>query len=377
MLAIVEAIRLWRPYLLGRKLFIQTDQHSLKYFLDQRVVMPEQQNWVAKLMGYGYEIIYHLGCENSVVDTLSRKPNSPVLHHLHVATVTLWDEIKNAYERDSHIQSVDRVAKAQPEGPYSQLQGLWLFKRRVVIPSCGTLRTKLLHEAHNTKIGGHSSVLRTFKWLAQQFYWPKMHQSIQDYVKHCEVNLETSINRMKRTADQRRRDVTFEVGDMVFLKLHPYRQQSIFKRVHQKLASRFYRPYPIVQKIGAVAYQLQLPKGARIHPIFHVSLLKKFVGDLVVPSEELPPVNDKGIIILEPQQIWDICWVKRGNKFEAESLVQWKRLPIKEATWETNQSLKEQFPSVDLEDKSPLNGGGIVTPRRSKRGLKPNPKYQG
>lgn len=57
----------------------------------------------------------------------------------------------------------------------------------MVIPSCVTLWTKLLHEAHNTKIGGLSSVLRTFKQLAQKFYWPKMHQFVQAYIKHCEA----------------------------------------------------------------------------------------------------------------------------------------------------------------------------------------------
>ncbi|KAA8519438.1 hypothetical protein F0562_013687 [Nyssa sinensis] len=93
MLAIVKAIRLWRPYLLGRKFFIQTDQRSLKYFLEQRVATPEQQKWVAKLMVYDYETFYRPGRENSAADALSRKPHSPVLHHLHVPSVTMWDEI--------------------------------------------------------------------------------------------------------------------------------------------------------------------------------------------------------------------------------------------------------------------------------------------
>ena len=86
---------------------------------------------------------------------------------------------------------------------------------------------------------------------------------------------------MKQTMDKSRKDVTFDVGEMEFLKLHPYRQQLIFKRAHQKLVGHFYEPYPIIQKIGMVAYKLQLSEGARIHPIFHVSLLKKIVGDLV------------------------------------------------------------------------------------------------
>ena len=58
MLAIVHAIQTWRPYLLGRKFYIQTDQRSLKYLLEQRIATPEQQEWVAKLLGYDYEITY-------------------------------------------------------------------------------------------------------------------------------------------------------------------------------------------------------------------------------------------------------------------------------------------------------------------------------
>ena len=80
MLAIVEAIRTWRPYLLGHKFFIQTDQRSLKYFLEQRIATPEQQKWVAKLLGYDYKIKYRPGRENFVADALSRKQGSPILH---------------------------------------------------------------------------------------------------------------------------------------------------------------------------------------------------------------------------------------------------------------------------------------------------------
>ena len=65
MLAIVEAIRIWRPYILGTKFYIQTDQKSLKYLFEQWVVTPEQQQWVAKLLGYTYEIIYRPGKENT------------------------------------------------------------------------------------------------------------------------------------------------------------------------------------------------------------------------------------------------------------------------------------------------------------------------
>lgn len=120
MLAIVEVIRVWRPYLLGSKFFIQTDQRNLKYFLEQRLATPKQQKWGAKLLGYDYEITYRPGRENSVVDDLSRKLNSQVLNHLHVPIVSMWDEIRKAYEEDPYIQSIAQLAKTQTERPYTQ-----------------------------------------------------------------------------------------------------------------------------------------------------------------------------------------------------------------------------------------------------------------
>jgi len=139
MLAIVEAIRLWRPYLLGKKFFILTDHCSLKYLLEQRVAMPEQQKWVIKLLGYDYEIIYRLGHENSATDALSRRSGSPVLHHLHMPIVTIWDEIQKAYVRDSYIQSLTCLSKDQQAGPYAWRNGLQFFKGRVIIPSQAAL----------------------------------------------------------------------------------------------------------------------------------------------------------------------------------------------------------------------------------------------
>ena len=73
MLAILHALKQWRPYLLGRHFKVKTDHDSLKYFLEQRLSSEEQQKWVTKMLGYDFEIIYKKGKQNVVADALSRK----------------------------------------------------------------------------------------------------------------------------------------------------------------------------------------------------------------------------------------------------------------------------------------------------------------
>lgn len=85
------AIRTWRPYLLGRRFTIQTDQRSLRFLLEQRILTPEQQKWMGKLDGYDYEITYKPGVTNKVADALSRRAHSPCLNTLCSPQAALWE----------------------------------------------------------------------------------------------------------------------------------------------------------------------------------------------------------------------------------------------------------------------------------------------
>lgn len=98
--------------------------------------------------------------------------------------------------------------------------------------------------------------------------------------------------RQKHQADKNRTERSFEVGDKAFLEIQPYVQSSLHKRANHKLSFKYFGPYTILEKIGEAAYKLQLPPSAAIHPVFHVSLLKKVVGTNHQVSDELPITTD-------------------------------------------------------------------------------------
>ena len=166
---------------------------------------------------------------------------------------------------------------------------------------------------------------------------------------------------MKAQADKRRRPLELQVGDAVLVKLQPYRQNSVALRKNQKLGLRYFGPFKVVNKLSAVAYKLQLPKHAQIHPVFHVSLLKKFKGANSKPYLPLPLTTTDFGPIIPPQDILATRTVKQGEVFVPQVLVQWQGTHSSEATWEDWQDLLRDFPTLNLEDKVVFNGEGIVT----------------
>lgn len=92
---------------------------------------------------------------------------------------------------------------------------------------------------------------------------------------------------MKAYQDKFRREVQFEVGDWLWLRLRQRTASGITGPSVSKLGPKFYGPYKVLERIGDVSYKLQLPARAKIHDVFHVSLLKKFVGD---PPAQVAPL---------------------------------------------------------------------------------------
>jgi hypothetical protein len=117
--------------------------------------------------------------------------------------------------------------------------------------------------------------------------------------------------RMKHFADKRHSERVFNVGDMVYLKLHPYVQTSVAPRASHKLAYKYFGPFEILHKVGAVAYKLKLPESASIRPVFHVSQLKPSVHPSCSVSSALPAVTSA---VSYPQQILQRRTISRGDR---------------------------------------------------------------
>ncbi|XP_070013128.1 uncharacterized protein [Nicotiana sylvestris] len=113
-------------------------------------------------------------------------------------------------------------------------------------------------------------------------------------VKMIKERLQNAQSRQKSYSDVRRRDLEFKEDDWVFLKVSPIKGIMRFGK-KGKLTSRYVGPYKIIHRIGQVEYKLELPlKMSLVHPIFHVSMLKKVVGDpsTIVPVETIE-VNEE------------------------------------------------------------------------------------
>ncbi|KAA0054138.1 Transposon Ty3-I Gag-Pol polyprotein [Cucumis melo var. makuwa] len=113
LMAVVLAVQRWRPYLLGARFVVKTDQKSPKFLLEQRAIQPQYQKWVAKLLGYSFEVIYKPGLENKAADALSRKPMEIMNCGMSAPTLVDLTTIKEEVEKDEMLQKT--IAKEQTD----------------------------------------------------------------------------------------------------------------------------------------------------------------------------------------------------------------------------------------------------------------------
>ena len=177
-----------------------------------------------------------------------------------------------------------------------------------------------------------------------QVFGPDVLRNAEDQVKMIRENLRVAQTRQKSYADNRRRELVFEEGDYVYLKVSPMRSVKRFN-LKGKLAPRYVGPFKILKRRGEVAYQLELPDSlSGVHDVFHVSQLKKCLRALEeqIPLEELTVKDD---LTYEEFPIKILETVERVTRSRVIKMckVQWNRYSEAEATWEREDELRKTY----------------------------------
>jgi hypothetical protein len=174
-------------------------------------------------------------------------------------------------------------------------------------------------------------------------------------------HLQRAQNQQKVQAEKHRVDQTFEVGDLVYLRLQPYSQASIKISGAEKLQPRFFGPYKVRRRIGVISYELELPQGRKIHNIFHVLCLKKSLVQHIRPTEVLPPMDEEGQLVLISEEVLEVREKRLRNRIIKEYLIRWKDLPIEDATWEQEHVVRQAGLEL-LKDKQFQEGETVMSP---------------
>ncbi|KAD2034901.1 hypothetical protein E3N88_12326 [Mikania micrantha] len=180
-----------------------------------------------------------------------------------------------------------------------------------------------------------------------QITGPELVQETTSKIMRIRENLTTARSRQKTYADKRRKPLEFQVNDMVLLKVSPWKGVVRFGK-KGKLAPRYVGPFKVLERIGKLAYRLELPHElSNMHPTFHVSNLKKCLSEenLHVPLDEVR-IDESMQFIEKPVKIVDREVKTLKNKRIPIVLVKWDSKRGPELTWEREDQMKTKYPQL-------------------------------
>ncbi|KAK8614466.1 hypothetical protein V6N13_068266 [Hibiscus sabdariffa] len=247
-------------------------------------------------------------------------------------------------QTDGQSERVIQVLEDMLRGCIIDFQGTW-EKQLALVELRTTTATRLIFKWHHMK--------------------PCM--GTTEKVKLISERLKAATDRQKSYADLKRREIEYAVGDRVFLKVSPWKKVMRFGR-KGKLRPRYIGSYEIIERLGPVAYRLLLPPElARIHDVFHVSMLRKYRSDPshVMPIEEVE-LNPDLSYDEEPIEILASDSKVLCDRTIVLVKVKWRHRGVEEATWERKEDMMEQFCIFFRQVISGtkfLKWGRVVTPR--------------
>ena len=267
--------------------------------------------YLVHLMGYDYNIQYRSGNTNVVADALSRLSEGPsgTLSLLLVPCLTFLEELKTRLAQDPEFSQFRQAIVDHPDEPSS-----WGKLLRWVEWSYNTS----WHSSSSFspyKITFGKKTFNYIQYLAGDSNIDVVDDMLIDreaVFAEVKKKMEKAQAHMRHFADTKHNNVQFMVGDLVLVKLKPHRQTSVSGQPigYSKLAKIFYGPFQVIEKIGLSAYKLQLPAEARIHLVFHCSLLKPFhsshLGDNLHITT-LPMLIEDDHLIIQPLAILNTC----------------------------------------------------------------------
>ncbi|KAK6122217.1 hypothetical protein DH2020_044045 [Rehmannia glutinosa] len=176
---------------------------------------------------------------------------------------------------------------------------------------------------------------------------PDIVREMTEAVTQIRQRMGTAQSRQKSYSDQRRRMLEFSVGDRVFLKVAPMKGVMRFGK-KGKLSPRYIGPFRIIEKIGDVAYRLDLPASmSQIHDVFHVSMLRKYVANPthILTNEPIELKTD-----LSYEEILVRILLREVKKLRNKEIplvkVLWRNQSIEDATWEREDEMRAKYPNL-------------------------------
>ncbi|KAK1664428.1 hypothetical protein QYE76_052587 [Lolium multiflorum] len=185
-----------------------------------------------------------------------------------------------------------------------------------------------------------------------QVFGPDVLREAEEKVHKIREYLKTAQSRQKSYADKRRREMTFEIGDFVYLKVSPLKGMQRFQ-VKGKLAPRYVGPFKVLSRRGEVSYQLELPEEmAAVHNVFHISLLRKCL-EVPEKTEVFKNIDHRSVDINSdltyrevPIRILEEAYRTTRTRSIKFLKIQWSNHTEEEATWEREEDMKKEYPDL-------------------------------